>query len=150
MNQFRSRLNSAAKRARVEESVVEPREQEEPKQAKKKMQMVVGTSNSTISGRKMRSPPADIFVWGVHPETTLEDIVNDLAESDIKIETKDILKKSKDDAPLNSYKISVPAADLQKALNPEIWPMRVKVREYIYYSNRPKQSNSQHRQEQQG
>ena len=91
----------------------------------------------------MKSPPADIFVWGVHPDTTLEDIVNDLAESDIKIETKDVLKKSKDDASLNSYKISVPASDLQKALNPDIWPLRVKVREYIYYSRKPKQQNQQ-------
>ena len=33
------------------------------------------------------------------------------------------------------------AQDLQKALNPEIWPMRVKVREYIYYKKKPDQSN---------
>ena len=78
----------------------------------------------------------------VHPDTALEDIVNDLAESDIKIETKDVLKKSRDDAPLNSYRISVQASDLQKALNPEIWPLRVKVREYIYYAKRA----TQHRQ----
>ena len=30
---------------------------------------VVGTSNPEINGRKMKSPPAAIFVWGVHPET---------------------------------------------------------------------------------
>ena len=29
---------------------------------------VVGTANHV--GRKMRSPPADIFVYGVHPDTT--------------------------------------------------------------------------------
>ena len=119
---------------------------------RQKKKAVVGTSNSVTSGRKMRSPPADIFVWGVHPQTTLEDIVNDLADSDIKIETKDILKKSKDEAPLNSYKISVQASDLQKALNPEIWPLRVKVREYIYYPSKPRQQNEQRRgqQNQQG
>ena len=44
----------------------------------------------------MRSLPADIFVWGVHPDTTPEDIVSDLAESGINITTKDIMKKSKD------------------------------------------------------
>ena len=32
------------------------------------------------------------------------------------------------------------AEDLQKALDPSVWPMRVKVREYIYYAKRhPKQ-----------
>ena len=87
-------------------------------------------------------------MWGIHPETTLEDIANDLAASDIKIETKDIQKKSKEDAPLNSYKISVPAADLQKALNPEIWPLRVKVREYIYYAKKRQPNPSQQEQQQ--
>ena len=92
----------------------------------------------------MRSPPADIFVWGVHPETTKEDIVNDLAESGIVISTNDILKKSKEGAALNSYKISVPAADLQRALAPDIWPLRVKVREYVYYPRKAKpQSQNQ-------
>ena len=134
-NHGRPRRGSLAKRPRLEENT--------EGNAKQKKKAVEGTSNSLISGRKMRSPPADIFVWGVHPDTTLEDIVNDLAESDIKIETKDIKKMSKDDASLNSYKIGVPASDLQKALNPEIWPRRVKVREYIYYSKKPKQSDQQ-------
>ena len=47
------------------------------------------------------------------------------------------MKKSKDEAFLTSYKISVKAEDLLKALNPAIWPMRVKVREFIHYSRRP-------------
>ena len=104
---------------------------------------VVGTSNSIITGRKMRSPPADIFVWGVHPDTTLDDIVNDLAASGIKIATTDILKKSKDEAYLCSYKISIPADDLKKALNPEIWPLRVKVREFIHYKRNPQRKQQQ-------
>ena len=37
----------------------------------------------------MRSPPADIFVWGVHPDTTIEDIRNDLAESNIIVKDTD-------------------------------------------------------------
>ena len=90
----------------------------------------------------MRSPPGDIFIYGFHPETTEEDIVNDLKESDIIIEVKDVLKKSKPGSGLNSYKISVKAEDLQKALDPCIWPMRVKVREYIYYAKRPQQQNN--------
>ena len=48
----------------------------------------------------------------------------------------DIEKKSKQEAFLVSYRIRVKAEDLQKALNPAIWPMRVKVREYIYYSSK--------------
>ena len=76
--------------------------------------------------------------WGVHPETTPDDIVSDLAVSGINITTNDIMKKSRENAALNSYKISVPAADLQQALSPDIWPLRVKVREYVYYPRKAK------------
>ena len=107
---------------------------------KNKKTAVIGTSNSAVTGRKMKSPPADIFVWGIHPETTIEDIINDLAASDIKVEVKDIEQKSKKEAYLVSYKISVPASDLSKALNPDIWPLRVRVREFIHYARRNPQS----------
>ena len=36
----------------------------------------------------------------------------------------------------------MPATLLQKALDPQIWPLRVRVREYIHYRNEPKQSRS--------
>ena len=85
----------------------------------------------------MRSPPAAIFVWGVHPETTIDDIVNDLAESDLKVDARDIVKKSKDEAYLVSYKINIPGDDLAKALNPDIWPIGVRVREFIHYKRKP-------------
>ena len=90
----------------------------------------------------MRAPPVDIFVWGMHPHTSTEDIVIDLAECGIVIEKKDALKKSKDEAPLLSFKISVRAEDLSKALDPSIWSLRVKVREYIYYLKKKQEENS--------
>ena len=114
--------------------VMQDRDSSGPRPNNKKA--VTGTSNASVTGRKMRSPPADIFIYGVHPDTREEDIVTDLSESGIEIETTDIIKKSKDDAPLKSFKISVKAEDLQKALDPSVWPMRVKVREYIYYSKK--------------
>ena len=60
----------------------------------------------------------------------------DLAASEIMIKESDITKKSHTDAYLCSYKISVPATDLQKALDPSIWPIRVKVREFIHYASK--------------
>ena len=139
--QFRGRRGSSSKRARLEndESISTDESKEAPRR-----RTVVGTSDSIASGRKMKSPPADIFVWGVHRETTPEDIVNDLATSGIIITANDIQKKSKNEATLCSYKISIPAADFQKALNPEIWPLRVKVREYFYNSRKSKPQNQQH------
>ena len=113
----------------------------------KQMKCVVGTSNNAVqTSRKMRSPPADIFVWGVHPETTLQDIIADLADSGVIVEEKDIEKKSKPEAFLCSYKISVKAEQLAIALDPNVWPLRVKVREYIYYSKKNPRQDRHDRQ----
>ena len=75
-------------------------------------------------------------MWGVHPETTVQDIIADLADSGVIVEEKDIEKKSKAEAFLCSYKISVKAEQLSIALDPTVWPLRVKVREYVYFSKR--------------
>ena len=147
---YRPRSNS--KRRRTEDGYVEddqgkgqppPRHQGSHPQnknvGKSKPKPIIGTSDSSANGRKMRTPPADIFVWGVHPSTSVEDIVNDLEASGISVSVSDIEKKSNPEAKLCSYRVSVPATLLEKALDPGIWPLRVKVREFIHYSNRPKQ-----------
>ena len=93
---------------------------------------VSGTSISSLTGRKMKSPPADIFIWAVHKDTSKEDIMNDLAASNIKVEVKDIMKKSHEDAPLCSYKISVPAEDLEKALS--LTPREPSAKQYFFWN----------------
>ena len=104
---------------------------------------VVGTANNTEQvNRKMRSPPADIFVWGIHPDTSIPDIVADLGDSGIIVQERDVEKKSKAEAFLVSYGIRLKAEDLEKALDPRVWPMRVKVREYIHYSTKPRQQRA--------
>ena len=146
LNLQRERSSSASKRPRLDEDQeqeadisVHPPVRETQTQGRsqsKSRKYRVGTLNTReASGRKMKSPPGDVFIYGVHPDTAIEDIINDLKESDIIVEEKDVQKKS--------YKISVKAEDLQKALNPDIWPMRVKVREYIYYARKPQQQSDQ-------
>ena len=134
----RGRLNSNG--AGVKRIRVDPTDSTRSKHFAKN-KTVIGTASSANTGRKMRSPPADIFVWGIHPETSKEDIVKDLAQCDIVIEEKDVVKKSKEGAALLSFKISVRAEDLQKALHPTTWPIRVKVREYIYYPKKTSETN---------
>ena len=130
------RDRSASKRRRVEEQTTGENQSRARSQSQTwQKKFVVGTSNQ--SGRKMRSPPADIFVYGVHPDTSKEDIVQDLAFHNIIIDANDIIQKSKEEAFLKSYKISVKAEDLEMALDPGVWPLRVKVREFIHYSRRP-------------
>ena len=132
----RSRSGSANKRRRGDNGPIEDYNYKERSASNSRQKkFVVGTSTGQ-TGRKMRAPPADIFVYGVHPDTTKEEIVEDLAYSDISINTNDIIQKSKEEAFLKSYKISVKAEDLQKALDPSVWPLRVKVREFIHYSRK--------------
>ena len=84
----------------------------------------------------MKSPPVDIFVYGIPRDTTKEDIAEDLAESDIQVSMDNIVLMSKGNPGVVSYKISVQAGDLSKALDPSVWPLRVKVREFIHYKVR--------------
>ena len=89
----------------------------------------------------MKTPPANIFVWGLLSETNKEDIIADLSLSGIHIDESSIEKKSKPEAKLSSYRISVPANFLTVALDPSIWPLGVRVREYIFYSKRRENNN---------
>ena len=133
-----SSIGNSMKRSRTE-----MQQNEQSSDINKKKTVVVGTSVANTSGRKLRSPPADIFVWGLHQETTVDDLVKDLSESGIVVEPTGVVKKSKEGAALLSYKISVRAEDLSKALDPSIWPLRVKVKEYIYYpKKKPNNENS--------
>ena len=78
-------LSQGAKRRRLENVTSDSQTNSRgPVNPKKKP--IIGTLNSTDKGRKMKSPPADIFIWGVHNDTSVKDIVNDLADSGIKIE----------------------------------------------------------------
>ena len=47
----------------------------------------------------------------------------DLAEGYIHISVEDIELKSRDNTHVSSYKISVPAEDLAKAMDPTLWPL---------------------------
>ena len=134
----RERLGSVKRTAPVPES--------EPQPAKRRnTEKTVVTGSGLGKTRKMRCPPADIFVYGLHKTTTKEEIVADLAEGDIHISVEDIELKSRDNTHVSSYRISVPAEDLSKAMDPTLWPLRVKVREYIYYKKKyvaPKQMSN--------
>ena len=98
-----------------------------------KSKVVAGTRTNA---RKMKSPPADIFVYGVPRDTSKEDIMEDLLDSNIEISIDDIILMSKGNPAVVSYRISVKAEDLQSALDPSVWPLRVKVREFIHYRKR--------------
>ena len=98
---------------------------------------VVTGSRTSDRIRKMKSPLADIFVYGVPRDTTKEDIVEDLEESEIQTSPEDGILMSKGNPSVVSYRISVKAEDLSKALDPSVWPLRVKVREFIHYKKRP-------------
>ena len=79
---FRNRIGSANKRPRIDN------DKDASKSHENRKNFIMGTANSATSGRKMKSPPVDIFIWGVHKDTTPEDIIADLAESGIAVEAK--------------------------------------------------------------
>ena len=117
-----------------------------------RLKAVSGTHiDKTGSGnRKMKVAPVDIFVYGAHKETTAEDIVVELKCSDIVISKEDIVEKTRENSNVKSFKISVKAEYLEKALKPETWPLRVKVREWVYYPKKREQQSDGGRMGQRG
>ena len=103
-----------------------------------KLKAVSGTFSGSIErgARKMKVAPVDIFVYGVHKETTVEDIVEELEYSDIAIAKEDIEEKTREGSNVKSFKIAIKAEFLEKALKPEMWPLRAKVREWVYFPRR--------------
>ena len=85
-------LSQGNKRKRLEDGPAGSQTKSANGPVNPKKKPIVGTLDCTDRGRKMKSPPADIFIWGVHNDTSIEDIVNDLADSGIKIETRDVQK----------------------------------------------------------
>ena len=86
--------------------------------------------------RKMKVATVDIFIYGCHKDTVPDDIVDELKFSDIDITKDDIEEKTREHSNVKSFKIAIKAEYLEKALKPETWPMRVKVREWVYYPKR--------------
>ena len=100
-----------------------------------RLRAVSGTFNSAGDQgvRKMKVAPVDIFVYGVHKDTTFDDIVEELKYSKIDIVKDDIEEKTREGSNVKSFKISIKAEFLEQALKPETWPLRVKVREWLYF-----------------
>ena len=65
--------------------------------------------------------------------------MEELKFSDIVISKEDIEEKTREGANVKSFKISVKAEYVEKALKPETWPLRVKVREWVYFPKRREQ-----------
>ena len=100
---------------------------------------VLGTGNRNTAGavRRMKTSRADVFVYAVDPDTTVDDIVADLAYSEIEVAASHVVKKTREGSTgLDCYRISVKREDLVKALHPDTWPAGVRVREWVHYPAR--------------
>ena len=67
------------------------------------------------------------FCYGIHKGIIKQDIVDDLDKGDIRITIDDIVQMSKpnETSHVVSFKISGVAEDLEKALDPTIWPLYI-------------------------
>ena len=81
-----------------------------------------------------------MFVYNTHPETTIEDVAEIMAEAQINI-FGNPEKKSHVDCWMASFHVRVVHEDYEKLKNPAIWPTGWKCRDFI--RKRPFQQNNQ-------
>ena len=95
---------------------------------------VVGTGGGSL-GRKMKTARADIFIYAVDQSTTVGDIVEGLALNQIEVSPSHVVKKTRTDVQsrFDCYRISVKQEDMDKSLQPDMWPMGVRVRQWVHY-----------------
>lgn len=104
-----------------------------------------GVRDSAGAARRMKTARSDVFIYAVDPDTTVEDIIEDLAFSQVEVSAPNVVKKTRVGyTGLDCYRISVKREDLEKALKPDTWPAGVRVREWVHYpARRPGQDGGQ-------
>ena len=95
--------------------------------------MIYGASTSL--GSRFRGGPdikdlSDIFVYHVASDVTVGDVKSHLKQEDITVQQLRIDITSNKDAIYKSFRIIAPGIYKDTLMNPEIWPVGVKVREY--------------------
>lgn len=108
----------------------------------KKNQMIGKPIEPKPMYKKLANPMTkSIWVSGVHPETTTEEIgeyiVNNTSVTDkTKFKCTKLVKKDQDMSKMSfiSFKIDVSPDDFDLLIDPEQWPSTVKIREFIKLS----------------
>ena len=96
--------------------------------------MIYGASTSL--GSRFRGGPdikdlSDIFVYHVASDVTVGDVKSHLKQEGITVQQLRInIRTSNKDAIYKSFRIIAPGIYKDTLMNPEIWPVGVKVREY--------------------
>ena len=148
----RERSDSTAKRRRLDDASDTPEQlgdapatpgwEVKGRRGHRAQKAVVGNGGGSghATGRKMKTARADIFIYAVDISTTVDDIVEDLASSNIEVHANHVVKKTRAgvEARFDCYRISVKQEDLDKSLKPETWPLGVRVRPWVHYpASRP-------------
>ena len=100
---------------------------------RRRNKVIYGTSTSL--GSRFRGGPdikdlSDIFVYHVASDVTVGDVKSHLKQEEITVQQLRIDITSNKDAIYKSFRIIAPGIYKDTLMNPEIWPVGVKVREY--------------------
>ena len=72
----------------------------------------------------------DLYIGRCNKDVKDDDIIT-FMKNDIKIEAITCSQISREEAPVKSFKITVQAEDVEKLLDPSIWPQNICVRKYF-------------------
>ena len=86
-----------------------------------------------------QSADVHLVAYGLGRETTAEQLTNWLLSNGLQVKNCILLTKY-EGARSHTFKISIKAADYEKATNPDIWPDKVGVRKYKFFDAQRKPS----------
>jgi hypothetical protein len=101
---------------------------------KHKNKAVIGKSTVCGSLKAAPEPCRDVFVFRTDKTTTVESLKNYLTEAGVLV--RDIVLLSHSDAVYSSFKVTVPISQLEKTMDPNIWPQGIGIRRFWNKKNK--------------
>jgi hypothetical protein len=105
----------------------------ERKRDSRRQRLVVRGAASSNKLKGAPPPSRDFFIYRVAKETSAENIIDFLNDSEVQF--NDVHQLSKPDSMYKSFKLSVPISQMERVLEKSLWPAGIMVRRF-----RPKRS----------
>jgi hypothetical protein len=99
-----------------------------PRYHRQKPKAVIGKATNNTSIKAAPEPGRDLFIFRTDKSTTTENLKSYITECGISV--RDITILSHSDAAFNSFKVTVPVSQVEKTLDPEMWPQGIGIRRF--------------------
>lgn len=125
----RRRINKQAHRTQRDQSNrPHSQEQHAPGGRRGRRPHIVGQSNDSQGLRATPTPDREFFVYRVHKDDGEDELKQYITSKDVDV--RQLIKTSHDESKFNSFRLVVSQDDMEKVMDPAMWPRGVCIRRW--------------------